>query len=661
MAGERRTTDEFGRVRAVAGGGLDAELDRAVPSGDALAYLVQLAGEQPGKVFALHHNTIIIGRATDVDVSLADGSVSTNHARIINGPHGFEIEDLDSTNGTMIAEERITRGSLHNGDRVTIGRVELVFLLDRPTAVTVQLPGRGAPRPVGGGALVPAGQTLLRPRASARVTPRTGGMPVGMSPDGGGAAVREGGATRPGDPDEGLSLVEILVRVMKFLRFLRPNLPIIGACLVTFVAVGFVSIFLVPPRSAAVCEIKLLPEVKTNPVTEQGHNDESSQVFFQSPERTFVAPDLVRTSLSRVGTKDPTEPELAAIVARLKLDPMGDHLYRAAFTDNVINRGKPPPLTFLPLHIRAFIQSEIDHALREFNAKVGFLNDQVKAVDAELTRINEERTRFREANADKLPEDSQLTHTSRFQLDSRRADLTAQVRRLQADLAAARQQVAADRPTAQTRYQSSQTYRESLAEVNKKLSEAYAAGLADGHPDVQKLKDEKDRLEGLLKSELAAHTDLDRKADPAFQAEQGKIESLEAQLAAARSDLADTDKSLSQVRRLVDQLPRVEQQLIEMTNQMDAQTKLRGQLFEKLKQAELQLNLEQVSAQSRYDIGRVRLERPSKAKTVGLRCGVGLFAGLVVVVIWLLAGEGRRLMNEAMAKLDDGPRNTRRS
>src|SRR5262249_53551309 len=153
----------------------------------------------------------------------------------------------------------------------------------------------------------------------------------------------------------------------------------------------------------------------------------------------------------------------------------------------------------------------------------------------------------------------------------------------------------------------------------------------------------------------------DRKADPALTAEQGKVESLEAQLAAARSDLADTDKNLSQVRRLVDALPRVEQQLIEMTNQMDAQTKLPGQLFEKLKQTELQLNLEQVSAQSRYDIGPVRLERPSKAKTIALRCGVGLFAGLVVIVIWLLAGEGRRLMSEAMAQLDSAPRTTRRS
>lgn len=648
MAGERRT-DEFGRGRAVAGGGgLDAELDRAVPSGDALAYLVQLAGDQPGKVFALHHNTIIIGRAADVDVSIVDGSVSTHHARIINGPHGFEIEDLDSTNGTMIADQRVTRGSLHSGDRVTIGRVELVFLLDRPTAVTVQLPGRGVSRPEGG-ALVPTGATLLKPRSSQRATPRAASMPVGVA--------RE----RDRDPDEGPSLVEILVRVMRLLRFLRPNMPAIAACIATFVAIGLLSLFVVPPRSAAVCEIKLLSDVKINPVTEQGSRPEDATIFFQSPERSFTSGDLVRSTLARVGMKDLTENELLAIVNRLKLDPMGDHLFRASFTDNVISRGKPPPMTFLPLHIQGFIQSEIDHALREFNAKVKFLKDQVTAVDADLSRINEARTKFREANADKLPEDSQMTHTSRFELESRKADLTAQVRRLQADLAAARQQVATDRPTVQTRYQSSATYRESLATVNRKLSEAYAAGLADGHPEVQQLKDEKGRLEELIKSELQSRTELDRKSDPALQAEQGKIEALEAQLAAARSDLGDTDKSLSQVRRLVDALPRVEQQLIEMTNQMESTTKLRGQLFERLKQAELQLNLEQVSAQSRYDIGRVRLERPSKTRTILLRCGVGLFAGILVVVIWLLAGEGRRLVTEAMAKLDSAPRTTRRS
>jgi hypothetical protein len=647
MAGERRT-DEFGRARVFAGGGsLDAELDRAVPSGEPVAYLVLIVGDQPGRVFALHHNTIVIGRADDVDVAIPDASVSTRHARIINRSRGFEIEDLESTNGTLVGAHRITRAPLRNGERVTIGRVELVFLLDRPTSVTVQLPGRNVPPT---GALVPTGATLLRPAARPTYRPTPRSAPPAFS------------EPRDRDSEDGISLVELIARVVSLVRFLRPHLPFIAACVAGFVALGFISIFVVPPRSQAACEIKLLPEVKSNPVTDQGRPDDTrSQVFFQAPERAFGAPELVKSSMIELGAKDPSEIEVNAVALRLRLDSMGDHIYRAAFTDNVINRGKPPPLTFLPVHIRGFIQTEIAHGLREFNAKVKFLRDQVSDVDKELARINEQRTRYREANADKLPEDSIQTHTSRFQLESRHADLTAQVRRLQADLAAARQQLAADRPAAQTRYQSSQSYRDSLATVNRKLGEAYASGLADGHPEVQQLKAEKEHLEVLLKSELESPTALDRKSDPALQAQQGRVEALEAQLSAARSDLGDTDKSLSQVRRLVDALPRVEQELVEMTNQMESTTKLRGQLFEKLKQAELQVNLEQVSAQSRYDIGPVRLERPSRVRTVGLRCGVGFFFGLLTTALWLLAGEGRRLVREAVDKLDTTSRPVRRS
>jgi pSer/pThr/pTyr-binding forkhead associated (FHA) protein len=655
MAGERRT-DEFGG-QAVGGEGLDAELDRAVPSGDALAYLVLIAGEQPGRVFALHRNTIVIGRTEEVDVSITDGSVSTRHARIINGSHGFEVEDLRSTNGTMVGGRRVTRAPLHNGDRLTVGRVELVFLLDRPTNVTVQIPGR-TPNLPPTGALVATGATLLRPLAPTyRGTPRTGHAPFVPGP------YAPGPYPPPAEQseDSGPSLVELVIRAVKIFRFLRPNLPRIAASVAVFVILGALSLVVVPPRQVAVSLIKLLPEVKTNPVTNETRPDENS-LFFQGPERAFAAGDLVHASLLKLENWDATDNEVAAVAARLKLEGQGDHLYRAEFADNVLkDRGKPPPLKFLPFHIRAFVQTEINHALREFNAKVAFLRDQVKAVDADLARINEQRTKFREANADKLPEDSAQTHTSRFQLDSRHADLTAQVRRLQADLAAARLQVAADRPSAKTRYESSQAYRDSLADVNRKLSEAYASGLADGHPEVQQLKAERDRLDELMKSELQSHTELDRKTDPHLQAEQGRIEGLEAQLNAARSDLADTDKNLAQVRKLVDALPRVEQVLLEMTNQMEAQTRLRSQLFEKLKQAELQLNLEEVSAQSRYDIGPIRLEKPGKAKTLMIRCGVGLFAGLLTAGIWLLSVEGRRLVSEAMTKLDGSGARVRRS
>jgi hypothetical protein len=644
MAGNRGA-DERGGARAVASGeGLDAELDRAIPSGEALAYIVLFAGAQPGRVFVLNRNTVLIGRLDSADVSIVDGSVSTQHARIINGSRGFEIEDLGSTNGTLIAGQRITRAPLRNGDRVTIGSVEFTFLLDRPTAATVQLPGTGRGTTGRSSSLVATGAMLLRP---GNYAPRSTPLP------GAGPARGPGSAS---DDDEGMSLAEIVERLVRLYLFLKPRLPRIGLCVAAFAVLGLASSFLLPPRSAAACVVKLLPQIKANPIDDQWRpqpDDQASQLFFQGAERAFVDPDLVRGTLIKVEGSEPSHDHLVSVLSRLKLDSMGDHLFRASFTDKMIGRGTPAPMAFLPEHLRAYVQAEIDRALREFNGKVTFLSDQVKSVDKDLARINEERTRFREANSDRLPEDSQQTHSSRFDLESRRADLVAQVRRLQADLEATRLQVRGGRPMAQTRYQSSQTYRDSLAIVNRKLSEAYASGLADGHPEVQQLKAEKERLEALVKTELEAHsTQLDQQTDPSFQAAQSRIESLDGQLSAARNDLADTDKSLAQVRKVVENLPRVEQRLVELNNAQDTTTRLRGQLFDKLKQAELQLNLEQVSVRSRYDISPIRLERPALGQTLLLRTVLGLCLGLFAAVAWLLAREGRRLVAQAMLTLN---------
>ena len=108
--------------------------------------------------------------------------------------------------------------------------------------------------------------------------------------------------------------------------------------------------------------------------------------------------------------------------------------------------------------------------------------------------------------------------------------------------------------------QSSQVYRESLATINRKLSEAYAAGLADGHPEVRQLKDEKQRIETLINDEMRSETTQeDRQANPGLQNLGNRVETLQAQLNAARSDLSDTERSLSQVRKVVGDLPRVEE------------------------------------------------------------------------------------------------------
>jgi hypothetical protein len=632
---------------------LDAELDRSLPSAEPLAYAVVLAGDQPGRVYTLHRNTSLIGRVETADVAISDASVSARHARIINATRGFEIEDLGSTNGTVIGGQRITRAPLRNGDRVTVGSVDFIFLLDRGMGSTVQIPNvRGQT------ALAPTGVIFQRPATSPlRSVPRISlpALPEQRGPRALPKARR--------DADDEPSLAELVERLLRGYRYVRVRWRSVATIMFICVILGLLSATIVPPRSEASYELKLMPQARVNPVEESGRpHDDLTGTFFQSPEHVFTSTELVTTTLTKLEGVAPDEGRALGIAKRLKLDAMGDHLYRASFSDSLLQRGRPPLAAFLTAHTQAYIQGEIDRALREFNAKVTFLRTQVKAADKELTRISDERTRFRAQNADRLPEDAQQTHTARFELESRRADLTAQVRLLEGQLEAARAQLQAGRPLAQTKFNSSESYRDSLADTNRKLSEAYARGLADGHPEVVQLKAEKERLESLIKSELRGESSpLETDTDPLYQAARSKVEGLQAQLSAARRDLSDTERSLSQVRNVVGDLPRVEAAVVKLTTDQESTSKLRGQLFERLKQAELQLNLEQVSVQSRYEIGRLTVARPAIVRTLVLRFVLGIMLGLFASAGWLGLVEARGYIAKVVAELDDPKRPLSRS
>ena len=72
-----------------------------------------------------------IGRATGADFILDAPLVSRVHCRLTALPGGeLEVKDLDSTNGTFINGTRIESGRLAPGDRLGVGRVELVALRD---------------------------------------------------------------------------------------------------------------------------------------------------------------------------------------------------------------------------------------------------------------------------------------------------------------------------------------------------------------------------------------------------------------------------------------------------------------------------------------------------------------------------------------------------
>jgi pSer/pThr/pTyr-binding forkhead associated (FHA) protein len=68
-----------------------------------------------------------IGRATGADFVVDAALVSRVHCRLTATQAGLlEVQDLQSTNGTYVNDRRIERLSLAAGDRLRVGRVELV-------------------------------------------------------------------------------------------------------------------------------------------------------------------------------------------------------------------------------------------------------------------------------------------------------------------------------------------------------------------------------------------------------------------------------------------------------------------------------------------------------------------------------------------------------
>jgi pSer/pThr/pTyr-binding forkhead associated (FHA) protein len=65
---------------------------------------------------------VTIGRAPDNDLSVDNLAVSSYHAKIFFEAGRMVIEDLNSLNGTFVNDLRVERATLHDGDKVHIGK-----------------------------------------------------------------------------------------------------------------------------------------------------------------------------------------------------------------------------------------------------------------------------------------------------------------------------------------------------------------------------------------------------------------------------------------------------------------------------------------------------------------------------------------------------------
>src|SRR4051812_39947507 len=78
------------------------------------------------RAFHITKRETVIGRREDCDLRVAIGNVSRKHSRIILGDDAAEIEDLGSSNGTIVNGKKVRTARLAAGDVLNIGPVIFV-------------------------------------------------------------------------------------------------------------------------------------------------------------------------------------------------------------------------------------------------------------------------------------------------------------------------------------------------------------------------------------------------------------------------------------------------------------------------------------------------------------------------------------------------------
>ena len=95
--------------------------------------LVSYRGGKIDLAFPVQGERVTIGREADNLIQLPHDKVSKHHAVILPGQEGWEIKDLQSTNGTLVNGKQVPSAVLKDGDLVKIGPFELYFETNVPS------------------------------------------------------------------------------------------------------------------------------------------------------------------------------------------------------------------------------------------------------------------------------------------------------------------------------------------------------------------------------------------------------------------------------------------------------------------------------------------------------------------------------------------------
>lgn len=126
--GSPRSTAEFEKPQSIPAAAQPARRLR-LPDWEKLS-LACIAGPEAGRIFEIEKPRVVIGRA-GADVLLNDQECSRQHAAIEISDDKVFLVDLGSTNGTYVADRRITQSELENRSEFDVGSTTLMLIRTR--------------------------------------------------------------------------------------------------------------------------------------------------------------------------------------------------------------------------------------------------------------------------------------------------------------------------------------------------------------------------------------------------------------------------------------------------------------------------------------------------------------------------------------------------
>jgi general secretion pathway protein A len=118
----------------------------ALPDAPLAKLIVVSEGQTVGEL-RLKMGRTIIGRTPDNDLQIDSRFVSRHHCQIVTKANACEIEDLNSTNGIVVKAKRVRHHNLNDGDVVTIGKHDLIYVDERVHSSNGQTGKHAQPKP----------------------------------------------------------------------------------------------------------------------------------------------------------------------------------------------------------------------------------------------------------------------------------------------------------------------------------------------------------------------------------------------------------------------------------------------------------------------------------------------------------------------------------